>query len=303
MILNHKLFHKDNKTMKKTFTDRKLFNLIEEFETKEKRMKKDYDSSLEEMQTRTKKCRNSLVQLFCDSISENLVNASINYLCDSTREKLLSLDNDYVISSKFKKDIKAFLKDIEGKRKTIIYKDYPFKLNQETRQAYSSFCKAYLELRKCQYTWNVTNIQTVQYGENRRKNTEYSRERITSNAEIVPIGFIKSTEAVIPSFQVPNGIMYVYPDFVIWAQDLTVFQIFPIADVDFSFNELEFSETEVFPDDAKLLKYECFYLFEDGTPDYSISNNVKRPIFRYGNISYDPFGESFIYSNYEKSAN
>ncbi len=289
--------------MKKEFTDRKLANLIEEFETKEKRMKKDYESSLEEMQTRTKKCRNSLVQLFCDSISENLVNASINYLCDSTREKLISLGNDYVIPSKLKKDIKVFLKDIEGKRKTIIYKDYPFKLNEETRKAYSYFCKAYLELRKCQYIWNVTNIKTENYGDNKRINTIYSRERIPSNAKNDTLGFIKSTEAVIPSFQVRNGLMLVYPDFVIWAQDRTVFQIFPIADVDFSFEEFEFSESEVFPDDAKLLKYECFYLFEDGTPDYSISDNVKRPIFRYGSISYDPFGESFIYSNYEKSAN
>lgn len=80
--------------------------------------------------------------------------------------------------------------------------------------------------------------------------------------------------------------LYIYPQYIIYAQDSLNFQIFPISENSIKFKRSRFIEEEITPKDSKIIGHTSKFVNKDGKPDARFANNPILTIYEYGEIAF-----------------
>ena len=80
--------------------------------------------------------------------------------------------------------------------------------------------------------------------------------------------------------------LYIYPQYIIYAQDSLNFQIFPISENSIKFKRSRFIEEDITPKDSKIIGHTSKFVNKDGKPDARFANNPILTIYEYGEIAF-----------------
>lgn len=158
-----------------------------------------------------------------------------------------------------------------------------YNLDEETTSAFTEFQKAFNELTKAVRIWRVTSKKgTWDWKRNAGASSLITRGKITVGSSNPP--FLQ-TQIKVYGFSLGSMQLFFLPDQVF------VFQSSKYGAVSYTSLKVNtyptrYIESDVVPNDSKILEYTWQYVRKDGGPDRRFSNNRQIPIVQYGQIEF-----------------
>ena len=203
-------------------------------------------------------------------------------------------------SKSSKPEIAALLKQFEDEKlsetdevNSLKY-DIIAELSEEEIEKYAAFCDMFRSFKNSKKTWMIDSSEV---------NTERksSADTLVKKHEI-QFGSACFQELYIP-YEVPyipiSGLRqyYIYPRFVIVTKNSIDFDVIPLIKVHLRYKSTRFQEDGIAPSDADRVGTTYMYVNKNGGPDMRYSYNPSIPILLYGDITIEPFGNTFQVSN------
>ena len=199
-----------------------------------------------------------------------------------------------------KPEIAVLLKQFEDEKQSEINEisslkyDIIAELSEEEKEKYAAFCDAFKVFKNSKKTWMIDS-------------SEANLERKSSAGTLVKkheiqFGTDYFQELSIP-YEVPfipvTGLrfFYFYPRYVIVTKDSVNFDVIPLVKVVLRYKSTRFQEDGIAPSDADRVGTTYMYVNKNGGPDRRYSYNPSIPILLYGDITIEPFGNTFQVSN------
>lgn len=163
---------------------------------------------------------------------------------------------------------------------------------------YKQLITEFERMAKCEKIWLITSSQ---------KNTEIKASASIS-IERKPTKFafqnfnhvsVKDCDSV-PMFRDLWFSYYIYPNFIVKANNPIDFIIIPLDLIDISYSSQRFIESPYewdWPKDSKLVRHTFQYVNKDGTPDMRYTLNKQVPVYLYGKITFETLGLTYYTSN------
>ena len=172
--------------------------------------------------------------------------------------------------------------------------DFDTVLGEREKNNFKRFCDAFQSFMNCDKTWEIVSSA---------RNSELKSSAYTT-VQKAPICLkMSSFPYLTTSFKVPvfpsrsKGLCYFYPKFVICGESIDDFEVYSIDKVTLKYRSTRFIEEGIRPTDAKQVDTTYKYVNKDGGPDRRYSYNPVIPVFLYGDITIQPFGDTYQVSN------
>jgi hypothetical protein len=180
-----------------------------------------------------------------------------------------------------------------------------FDVPADVERAYDELLDAYAVLRTCAAIWDVT----ASGGTDRTRERTSATERIERQRVQFGTG---AAEALASPHHVPalgnanGGDLFLYPGVVLYQLTREAFAVLEARDVQVTYTQTAFIETEGLPADATQSGQTWTYVNKNGTPDRRFAHNPAIPIAVYGTLRFrSPSGlcEDYMVSNAHAAAN
>lgn len=167
-------------------------------------------------------------------------------------------------------------------------------LSDEEKKAYADFCESFRAFRSCRKVWKI--LFSARNAE--LKSSAYTTvQKSSANLKVGIFDELSSSYGV-PVFPVSGDrAVYFYPRFVVVGKTISDFDVKPIDQVDLEYKSTRFIEDGIRPTDAKQVDTTYRYINKNGGPDRRYSYNPVLPILLYGDITLQPYGDTFQVSN------
>lgn len=179
--------------------------------------------------------------------------------------------------------------------KSLIF-DVENELSDVEKQIYADLCESFQTFCSCNKIWKIHSTS---------RNTEL---KSSANTTVQRTPTILIT-GIFDHLFVPNGVptfplsdgrsVYFYPQFVVVGKTISDFDVVLIEDVSLVYKPTRFIEDGIRPMDAKQVSTTYKYINKNGEPDRRYSYNPALPVFLYGEVMLQPYGETFQVSNNE----
>ena len=181
------------------------------------------------------------------------------------------------------------------------YINLDFELRERANKKYLLTSELFKKLTKSAYIWNIkSKTKEVYYRSPASQSFDLERTYI-STKEFK--GF-KSTFQ--PYFfnnkKGPN--LFIFPYFAVIVNSNDDFEIVDIRDIDINFENINFIENGLRPNDSKVLYYVWEKSNNDGSRDLRYSENKEIPVMQYGETTFSHKSKTlgrFMFSNYGNS--
>ena len=168
-------------------------------------------------------------------------------------------------------------------------------LDDVEKWKYSAFCESFEKILSCKKIWLITSSERNTVLKSSAATT-VERKEISFDTGV--FNYIKSSFNIPMLRDLSGSIYYIYPRYIINAQSVIDFEIFPIDTIDFTCSKRRFIERENLPEDTYTVDYTYQYVNKNGDPDKRYSYNPRYPIVEYGRIEIERFGLTYYVSNY-----
>lgn len=168
------------------------------------------------------------------------------------------------------------------------------KLSDAERTAYADFCESFRAVRSCSKVWKILfSVRNTEL-----KSSAYASVQRESTTLQTGIFDKLSFSNGVPVFPTSDGkSIYFYPKFVVAGKTISDFEVLPISSVNLAYKSTRFIEDGTRPADAKQVDTTYRYINKNGGPDRRYSYNPVMPVFLYGDITLQPYGDTFQCSN------
>lgn len=172
--------------------------------------------------------------------------------------------------------------------------DIDSNMSDQEKTTYSSFCDTFQSLKGSDKIWSIissarnTELKSSAYKTVDRRQTYFKNgffSYLTSQYQI----------PVLPASTM--GSYYFYPKFVIHGASIEHFDVCPLDDITISYKPTRFIEKDVCPSDSEQVGTTYQYVNKNGEPDRRFAYNPEMPIMLYGDLTINPFGDTFQLSN------
>ena len=173
-------------------------------------------------------------------------------------------------------------------------------LSDVEKKVYADFCESFRTFRSCSKVWKIlSSVRNTEF-----KSSAYAsfqRESTTLKTEIFDV---LSFSNDVPTFPISYDMsVYFYPKFIVEGKNIFDFDVLPINSVNIVYKPTRFMEDDIRPADAKQVDSTYRYINKDGSPDRRYSYNPIMPVFLYGDITLEPYGNTFQVSNNDAAMN
>ena len=183
--------------------------------------------------------------------------------------------------------------------KSLIFNVYD-ELSDTEKTAYEDFCESFRVFRSCSKVWKILfSVRNTEL-----KSSAYTSVQRTSTTLKTGVFDKLSSSNGVPVFPTSGDkFVYFYPKFVVVGKNISDFEVLPIGSVNLMYKPTRFIEDGVRPADAKQVDTTYRYVNKNGGPDRRYSYNPVMPVLLYGDITLQPYGDTFQVSNNDAAMN
>ena len=156
----------------------------------------------------------------------------------------------------------------------------------EILMKYQNFISSFKVLSQSKKIWHIISSRNLSRAERIRQRTSAG-----SNINRVEVEFgFKSLPEIKTAYEVlwlqnRNGHdLYFYPSFLVVYASQEKYAIIDYADLQIVYQNTSFIETELVPEDSRILRYTWNKVNKNGTPDRRFKDNYQIPIVAYGEV-------------------
>lgn len=173
-------------------------------------------------------------------------------------------------------------------------------LSDAEKRAYADFCESFRAFRSCSKVWKILfSVRNTEL-----KSSAHTSVQRASTTLRTGIFDMLSFSNGVPVFPISDGrSIYFYPKFVVVGKSISDFEILPISSVNLAYKSTRFIEDGTRPADAKQVDTTYRYINKNGGSDRRYSYNPVMPVLLYGDITLQPFGDTFQVSNNDAAMN
>ena len=168
---------------------------------------------------------------------------------------------------------------------------------------YKDVRKAFSLLKQSQKKWDITSTKrTNRVAERTSASSTITRSLIQLTEKDLPI--LNTEHSPMCFNNINGGDIYLYPGFLIVYESKTEFAIVNYAEINITYAQSRFIETEGVPSDAKVIDKTWYKVNKDGSPDRRFTSNYQIPIAAYGELHFKSesgLNEAYSFSNNEST--
>ena len=201
-----------------------------------------------------------------------------------------------------RKEKKEYLNDLENQIKNCFI-NIDMEIDDSIKIKFQNLSEKYKLLITCENIWDITSMTFVDQKASRSAASANVTRRLVK-FRFGNIDIIKSKFDALHFENANGGDIYIYPAFLAIVDSDKKFGLIDIRELDFSFHDQEFIESEKVPKDAEVIDYTWAKVNKNGTPDKRFKDNYQIPVCKYGEIklsSSTGLNEAYSFSSFAKS--